>query len=471
MPRSSDVGTQLPAFRILALKSFSQDPSRIPDPVKVTIMLGLKTRSARNSKMLASFHKLRELAILVYLFIFSCSVTGCFRMGLPEHFQGGSEKSALLEPTFRVLVVVSPESEPETSFGNQFVLGVVPLTRIYYQHGANSLLRELAIEILTQEGALVGETSPGNLRLAINTFRPQLIVKPKLVGLSSNAFDLLLARKVSVTGEVILDVLGKNLDSNHEPVVLRHNRSPLSFDEFRSAAQAPVLAYAVEQSLDSALRPLIHAEIERMREFPRQYTGALDTSGTAPPSQPLLVIEPTQLSAQANQQVTSYFGQALSRSYGFDSVPAYSSGVVSRLLNLGIQSGSSSLGIPTLLVNSRFALAKNSGRGAPASGNAPRSWAVKSELTSINYGEKAGKADPRSVTVELLVQLTETANTSSQIGSSETTEVLKRAACKSTVPLDSQHDGALVVAVREAAGEISKSVLEKSELAVCHDVD
>ncbi|MCC6954925.1 MAG: hypothetical protein IT290_12480, partial [Deltaproteobacteria bacterium] len=138
-----------------------------------------------------------------------CAFSGCLPMGLPDHFadiapvSGGEvrteatlaralESVGYVPQKRSVLIVASnaalqAAAERET-LGTQFLLGLIPLTRLYLAHGMDSLVHESLLSAALDSNLQPFETSEAFADHAASILGLDRAISVSSVGISVNAY-------------------------------------------------------------------------------------------------------------------------------------------------------------------------------------------------------------------------------------------------------------------------------------------
>lgn len=370
------------------------------------------------------------------------SLSGCFSMGLPEYFAGGSlglerqigargsaeqGRSSFVRGLLGayddyspvVMVVADPpflsgEGAAFTppSLGHQFLFGLFPITYLYLQHDSRSLLAELLVDTLQERGF-----TPLIVRDAtdvVGAFTPDLLLHPRFSALSVNAYDAFFFRVISIQGEIEIEAGGETF------------RRPLALREYRSHAHAPLLSSLLEQATRDALRALV-------KELPDRHS----SRGAAAPlaRTPLLLEEPSFA-----EPPSPAIGIDLAGSYGFDFTPPFTFASVRRIVQRGVAQGGSTAGVPNAGLR---------GEWSPKSARAGEWWRLRTSISELVLRSEEPASDAPAVKLAVEFRLL-----------SRGGHLLSAAHCVRNEPVAGAVDGALVVTVERAAATLAAAFLQ-----------
>lgn len=208
------------------------------------------------------------------------------------------------------------------SLGHQFLLGFIPFTRVFLEHGPERFLTEVFIQVLLDEGHRVLEVPASQMR----GVPPQVPLSAALTlsveELRVNAYDAVFFRIADVAGRVLIRYLSP---SNFTP--LRQEEFALDATEYRRQAQAPVLSSMLQRNFRTAAQSLLQRgpshRISRVLTEP-----AVDSVAA---SEMLWLFTPV-----FEKPPAPAIGEYLSASYGFASVPALPPPAILRLVQRGM---------------------------------------------------------------------------------------------------------------------------------------
>ncbi|MCB0324843.1 MAG: hypothetical protein KDD69_14770 [Bdellovibrionales bacterium] len=291
------------------------------------------------SRRLAHGGVYRLLLLLLVGLLLLGGAWGCFPMGLPEHFAGSGDgeavPAALRFPRMaklrsgapqRFALVVLPPGQDELfgalkddgpdTLGYQFLLGLIPFTRVYLQHGAQSFAHEVLVELLREQGYTPAVVAHADRIAAASALRPALVLSLEIEGTSLHAFDAFFFRVLSLESDLTLE----RFDSTGSTVVqTKHLTAEESL--YRRFGYGPALAALLRQKLRSELTTALQAM-------------APPTASRAHPdaTEPLVLVMLPALASTAGETL----GQALADSYGYPNSEPYDSFAVRRILQRAI---------------------------------------------------------------------------------------------------------------------------------------
>ncbi len=366
------------------------------------------------------------------------ALSGCFSMGLPEYFAGGSlglERQIGVgeggQASFTrgllgaydayspvVLVISEPapaEAEPH-GLGHQFLFGIFPITYVYLQHAQQSLIAELLLDTLQENGFTPILVSSADLK---QSFDPDLVLRPSLPTLRVNAYDAFFFRIISLQGEI-----GLGVEDRHGEIV--EQRHSISTREYRSHAHAPLLSSLLERSIRDKLRELVAALPRR-----HQQRGSEQSVLT-----PVLLTEPTFIDPPPTS-----IGVDLAASYGFDFTPPFSFASVRRVIQRGMEDGSRAEGLPYAALR---------GEWSPSKLRAGNWWLLRSGVSKLELRSRELEQEAVKLAMEFTLETRDG-------------HVLSRASCAEAELLATGVDGALVVTVERAAKALAQAFLSRKK--------
>lgn len=412
--------------------------------------------SVVSSPTLVPNHKLRAAippafrsAARLFLPIACLAMASCFPMGVPEHF---SEAEKLSDTPYRSLSAHSSAANPVTILirppistenrdreiiGHQYLLGIFPVTRLYFEHSASDLLYELLLDELQLRGFTVYEL-PQNTTVipnALSGYEP--VFHFTLNDFRVNAFDAIFLRLLSVSGTLQGELID---NSSTAPTARARDVIPIDEKVPRSQGYAPsLLALAITSirtGITHGLASLLPHQKRRVQNFTPP---SLDHESPS-----LLVFNPPLLERSGDLGGTfeQNLGASITASYGFGPEPAISEKMLRRIL----QRGASQATIPgtqPLLPTSTLAHLRH------ASGDTI--WSINARYRIVPPQVSAKL--PLSVSAHLT--LSELPGS----GSPDIRAPLAEANCSVAEPLPTERDGYLVVALEQAAQKITAAFL------------
>ncbi len=282
--------------------------------------------------------RLRMLALL--------SFTGCFHVGLPEHFSSGPTLGtagglniaydnhystglrASLNSRLPRAVLISPGPAADDAFstiGHQYLFGLIPFTALYLQHGTESLLDELATDVLLENGYQVVAMPAASEGLLLSALAPAFVLDLKLSALRINGYDAFFFRMLDLTG--ILDVRIRSLSHGR---IGREIRAPFSESEYRKYAHAPLLANLLERTLRKHVTAAI---AERPSTRAIQFPPAGASQSVGPDNAPVFAL----LFPVFENPPPVGMGKFLADSYGYESVLPLTNHALLRIIQRGME--------------------------------------------------------------------------------------------------------------------------------------
>lgn len=284
----------------------------------------------------------------IVVLLLSLQLAACFPMGMPEYVAGaGKVQEVLPRLSFRtpasgggpkaLLLTDDLESLPygdDSRLGFQFLLGVFPFTHLYFQRGADNLLREVLIDQVRNAGFTVFLSPREFAETIASAISPQIILDAQFKNLSLNAYDAFFFRIISLQGDAELRSFSLTKAGVLEPNLV----FPLEISSrhYKSSAHAPELSSLLEMETKDVLQTSLHRLVSRRAMLRGGKVSKPETK------KPLVLIKAPNVSTWT----ASSLGQDLIASYGFPSLPPYSSAAISRILQRGIARGLQSEGIP-----------------------------------------------------------------------------------------------------------------------------
>jgi hypothetical protein len=451
-----------------------------------------------------------------------CCMSACLPYGLPEYISGmksslntgrnnktAKDRFPLAKTgagTRRAVLVAGEEESARTqdSFGHQFLLGVIPFTSLYLEHGVDSLLHETAVDALETSGYLPYLVKEEDLYSAVQLLSPQLILRPTVSSLSLNAYDALFFRILSVSGGLSLycyQLENNGLLSNNLCV-----RDEISKREIKAYAHGPALASVLEQGMTEAfqkalacishtpsaaradgtestsdfrpsrptqctstaspgstenprisgtLDPLATKECEKCRldQVPRMISPHLNSIAESsrnppPPDQPVSFVFVAL--PELRNTLPAGFGQMLALSYGFKGLAPFNERSVRRIIQRGMERLLADAGMRVISLPgaSYSPSALNIGQGISV-------WLLRAEITLLAATEQNRPDQAETVMVELSFVLEDLARSSAA--------VLLSAKCRVEQSAAEGHDGYWVVALENAAGRLATSFMKQEQ--------
>lgn len=368
-------------------------------------------------------------------------------MGLPERFANGTERDIISigrshesvtasspggarstdggRGSFLLLVpdpAAVPIGTPEEirSLGHQYVLGIIPLTYLYFQHGADTFVLELLLETARDMGlsVTVGARSEADRIRKHHPGAPVIELLP--ISASVTAYDVVFFRIVSmgIEGGIVLPGGGGAI-----PLAAQTT-------EYLASAHAPRLALMFERLARSLL-------IEQLRRLP---LSSRRSHGADPPPSDiprlLRIADPSFKKGAFDEQ-----GGMIAAGYGFASVTPFGAGAVRRLVQRGFHAGATA--------GSLLPVSVRQGEESLRASECPEgSVLLGSEIERLTL-------DDERLGLEILLRA-ERCRTGLYVP-------LTRARCEVSLPLNTRVDGAAAVTVETAARLLAERFLRGRE--------
>ena len=401
----------------------------------------------------------------------------CFRMGMPERFSTATEgasapsmsvgssivnNSSALERLLNrralagTAVVVLPNgfaaaygigatAQPKI-LGHQWVFGVIPLTRLFFQHNAESVMLESLRDVLQEERFRCLLVAEADLPSVVPLVRPDLIISPRLKEVSVSAYDVFFFRVVSLGAELTLDLMEWEATGKSAP--LRRFNKMLSSDAVKRYAHADMLASEFTELLQDGIYEGVRQLIVWQSEVPRR-----SPSRAKPPLQILPGKEPllTVLRPEFAKPPPPLLGELLASSYGIARVPSFSMETILRLVQRGTEAGLAASGAKVVSSSSRMpgGVMRFQGRGVQ--------WELYAAIETIAPDPEDRGWDAEALRLRIRYRLQER--------SVSGVSLLSDAVCEVVQPLTYGVDGPWVFAVEEAAVLLAGEVLSGRALA------
>ena len=371
---------------------------------------------------------------------------GCVPYGLPEiisepHGVAGKARLTrgerrhrrpqvlLITPSHRSIVPRKEDTPVRETIGHQYLLGMIPFTRLFLQHTKESLVIETALKLVGELGADPLVVARDHATKVAHHVQPRAIVAPSLSDLSIVAYDAFFFRLIRVSGTVNLRFL--KIESDRGSLILeREVAMPIAMSQFRRRGHAAVLAYLTESELYAALQGPLERYLRSKKRSRRQ---AQDL-GKSISLSPMIELRPVRVHTSIPQ--TSL--QEIANSYGFGNAVTLSPLQVSRLLQRGFAAEAEHLGHPLVSAHSQSAKVGLHGT---------RIWQLETALKDLSFGEHRDSGEKMlRLTVELSI-----IEPLRDIGSYPLTSLT----CTGTATRPTGVDGAWVVAVERLGREMA----------------
>jgi hypothetical protein len=274
--------------------------------------------------------------------------TACLRVGIPEYVSSGAVIESRVgrpsgaarletylsrlgqhEPSAALLVHPQPADWGTPTVGHQYLLGFIPFTSVFLQHGAGIFFDEVATDVLRENGYQVLAVNEGARHL-LPLLRPELVLQTGVKDFRLNGFDAIFFRIVTLRGELTADFFSG--DGAH---LLLSEKRPLEETDYRKFAYPPILSSAAERTLRREFRSLLRT-VPKVRQSIAAVTDAAQADGSAEqsPRAPLLIFFPRFLNPPPVG-----LGRFVADSYGYESFAPFSNHALLRLIQRGIEGG------------------------------------------------------------------------------------------------------------------------------------
>lgn len=276
-------------------------------------------------------------------------------------------RAALASP--QLLFSVTDGSAAGSILGCQYLLGFIPFTRLYLQHGAAHLVEESVADYALSAG-LTGVIARGaSAAAASRLLSPRIEALAAIDGPSVNAYDLFFFRYLKVSG-------GLKLRFRRADGEISESSAEIDQSEFRAFGHAPALARLLERGVDQAAAKVIQsADSPLGRSRP-----ALELQG----SEQLILILPPRIETRA----AAVLGPLLSASYGFSGSVPLNAAQIGRVIQSGIASGAELAG--TAAAQLVFSYARPRHAPAAAAGRfaaEPSIWFMSADLMAAEAAD------------------------------------------------------------------------------------
>ncbi|MBL7662578.1 hypothetical protein JNK13_07490 [bacterium] len=362
----------------------------------------------------------KDCSILAIFLVF----TGCFRMGLPEHFALNAPPAShqqILNSSAATTLIVIPEAK-SGSLGNQYVFGLVPLTRVYFEQGIERYLHEISVQTVERLRGPSVEVYQQDIPALAKLYRPEQVLKLELLRPTVNAYDLLFTRLVSLSGTLRCSVL------NYKGNVLYSATYELGLKRLKSTGNALVLS----SLLKSELQRLLVKFLEESISFKSQ--SQLQTTST----RGVLLVNQPKLEARLDAELL----QAFAQSYGFNNMGPLPQEALVRIAEQGALRAAREVGLQVGRADIMPSMHTQSGdQSLPAN--------FMTAVTKIEQLELVGTELQLKLQLEL-IDLSGGINQQNQVGKWD---------CVLREQQDSSKDGALVVALENASNKAWRSAL------------
>lgn len=369
------------------------------------------------------------------LALLCCGLSGCFSYGLPEvPAQFAAGRTQLNSAQVPDILLVSNcaaaldsgefARRKKTRLGHQFILGIIPMTSLFLQHGAECLAEDAALQYFAEQGLTTAVVSADGLPAWSARVHPESMLQIALKDFSANAYDLIVVRRLVVSGTL------NGVQYDRAGGRAAEIRVPVSASEFAIQGQASQVAQNMRKAVHDAMAVLAARLPPRSIRAVHTRTRAEDQARDR--AAMVLVIAPPVL------QPTGSLGALLAQSYGVPGMAAYSPGAVGRVFQRGLQSG-----LPAASAGSIFGEAFSPADGWRLDSSVERLAAVTDPYPPADADRERWGAFA-DVTFIL------------RQGSAP----IRRAKCEAFAPVESRLDGAWVIAVERAAQAASREFMQ-----------
>ena len=176
------------------------------------------------------------------LLLFSLlSLSACFKVGIPERFYSYQIKQEKLNSiSYPHVFIMLPnrleaygldESKSDQILGHQFILGFMPFTSLYLEHGVDSFFLEAIVQYCHTQGimpVIVSKRLVEAYKLNAINFKGNLDV---------TVYDLIFSRLLSFSGQLLVN--GQNLEIDNQDLYMQ--------------IQYPLIGHLLQLSLSNAL--------------------------------------------------------------------------------------------------------------------------------------------------------------------------------------------------------------------------
>jgi len=195
-------------------------------------------------------------------------------MGMPELYAAESQsemqtmsQARLSSQSYRpAALVILPDSEDpynldsnldEASLGYQYLLGFIPFTRLYFEHGLSNFLTEVSLQSFIAQGFQTFTTNRKNLDHVLAQICPFTSARINVDTFNVNAYDLFLTRKLAVSSDATLQAWVR---SGAGGVIEKRYPIEIESSSFKKYALAPSLAYAAESAVVDKIDEMLSSE-------------------------------------------------------------------------------------------------------------------------------------------------------------------------------------------------------------------
>lgn len=269
---------------------------------------------------------MKQLLRLILVISLIIANLGCFNVGLPEYYSSASAKKLKVNRTALILIDATRvyDTTSRDYHGNQYLFPFLPFTSLYHQYGRESLILELIIDQIRQKGFYPVVADKSRASTAQRIAAADIVLEPKIDDLEINAFDLLLFRKLSVSGDLRINYF--KTDFNRP---FYYNSFNFSESKIRSFASAQGLGFFLEKVFSEAFDKQFEKDLKKQILISTR----AKKKASNQKQQKTFVLIPTQVSEEVYQN----FEPILRNSYGFSDMPAFSIFQVQRLIQRGFE--------------------------------------------------------------------------------------------------------------------------------------
>lgn len=200
---------------------------------------------------------MRFLLPLILLFL------GCFPVASSPFVYPLKPTTELAEDC-EPLVLILDNTEQDKFLGFQFVLGIIPLTRLYSLEPVGVLVEKELASTLRQSGFCVLNTSRKFAKQVQKASRARVVIELSAVESSAVAFDLLLIRRLSVSGSFLMRIY-HSLDEAPVEQIISISKGEFSRKGF-SVQLVTLLRDAIQEEIEEQVMPLVrHRKLRKKK--------------------------------------------------------------------------------------------------------------------------------------------------------------------------------------------------------------
>ena len=303
------------------------------------------------------------LKTLSYLYFYASLVliccTGCIRIAVPEYYpnlailgsglkndslsslqhsfsqdgyvQRAQKKQVILIDKASLLSTPVVAADLNATLGHQYVFGLLPLSSLFLPNGIAQSLPEIIATIFINRGYTVYFASAANLPSLIERMPQAFVVETELLNPRLNAFDLLIVRKISITGDAILKVSSGLSPQN---IFVKE----IDFSQYRKFAHVPTLAAEFYGQIGEVFSELI-GEWENGLRYVHlgKKQPSVQTEKGGKEERIFFVSLPKLLNY--TEPFIVKLGMLTAQSFGYLNQPAYEFSAIQRMLQQGVVQG------------------------------------------------------------------------------------------------------------------------------------